>query len=155
MYTELKDKILLTGTSKINYEYTRQDSQPGGRLSCLDHVYMNHPQKVNSLTTHHNTFSDHALVKVNIAAKKVQNEVKFLKIRSLKNFSPATYVENIHNHDKYMETMYEIDTDIIAKNITQILQESANPITPVIRVQLSSKNINPLSMEARQALVLS
>ena len=49
--------------------------------------------------------------------------------------------------------MYDVDTNIIATNITQILQESIDTMAPIRRIQLSSKNTEPLSMSARQALV--
>ena len=36
--------------------------------------------------------------------------------------------------------------------ITQLLQDSLHKIAPVTRIQLTSININPLSLEARKAL---
>ena len=66
MYKLLRETILATGTTEINSEFTREDSQPGGRRSCIDHLYYTHPEKVNSFNTYHDTFSDHMMVELNI-----------------------------------------------------------------------------------------
>ena len=152
LYLELREKILTTGTTKLNTEYTRVDNQPGGRISCLDHVYTNMPQKISSFTTHHNTFSDHSMVEVNKNVKNKITNKKYIKIRSLKNYRPAQFVENVKNHYKYIETMHEVDTNTIARNITQIMQESVSDMAPIRRIQLSAKNVHPISEEAKLAL---
>ena len=152
LYKVLKEKILFTGTTKVNNEYTLQDNKPTGRKSCLDHCYTNVPQKINSYTTHHSTFSDHTLLEVNKAARNIQNEKKYIKIRSLKNYEPQTFKENILNHLLLVETMYEVETNTIANNITEILQQSVNDMAPVVRIQISAKNSKALSPAARQIL---
>ena len=153
MYERLRDKILQVGTSKINQEYTRIDSPPHGRMSCLDHIYYTNPEKVNSIKTIHSTFSDHSMVEMNIKVKKIKTTNKFIKIRSFKDYSIQTFQENIRNHPLYVSTIYEMDTQTITQNLISILQESLAEIAPVKRIQLSSKNTQPLSTTAKEALV--
>ena len=154
LYEILKEKILDGGTVKINSEYTRQDNPPHGRLSCLDHAYTTHPQKISSHTTDHATFSDHATVEINKAVRTIIDTKKFIRIRTMKNFNKNDYIDRIINHHKYITTLHERDTDTIANNITQIIQESATPSAPIKRIQLSSLNKVTLSDKAREALTL-
>ena len=153
LYHILRDQILLKGTTKINTEYTRQEGQLDGRKSCLDHVYSNQPQQICSYQTIHSTFSDHAMVMAIKSAKKIQNEKKYIKIRSLKNYKTQTFIENIRNHHLYVELFYEMEPEIIATGVTRIMQESLEEIAPVKRIQITSRNTQTLSMEAREALV--
>ena len=86
-YHQLRDRILSTGTYKINTDYTRPSDQPGGRNTCIDHVYSMHPEKINSHSTHYSTFSDHAMLEINKRCKKIQNNKKYIKVRSMTNFN--------------------------------------------------------------------
>ena len=139
MYKQLKIKILLTGTTKINTLYTRHEDQPNGRKSCLDQCFSTHPQKINSHTTHYQSFSDHAMLEINKSAKNIQNSRKYIQIRSLKNFKPEEFKDNIRNHQRYISTLHEKYTNIIANNINVILQESLANMAPIKRIQLSEK----------------
>ena len=53
----------------------------------------------------------------------------------MKNFNKEEYTQNILHHQKYITTLYEQDTNLIAENIKNIIQESANPSAPVTRIQ--------------------
>ena len=132
-YKKLRDKILINGTYKINSEYTRVDSQPGGRQACLDHIYSTNPEKINSHHTHHNTFSDHAMLELNKKCKNIKNTKKFIKIRSMKNFDKQKYCENLQNHPDYIEILHERDTDVIVEKLTRMIQDSLRQIAPVIQ----------------------
>ena len=151
-YNKLKEKILMTGTFKLNTEHTRVDHQPGGRATCLDHIYTTNPERISSHHTHQSTFSDHALLELNKKCKKFQNTKNFIKIRSMKNFDRTQYKENLKEHPLFIETLYTKDPDTIAQNITQMIQESLAEMSPVIRIQMSSKNQNPISQTARDAI---
>ena len=138
-YLKLREKILDTGTTKLNTEYTRHDNPPHGRKSCLDHSYTTHPEKITNYSTEHSTFSDHAMLTINKRIKKLKITKKYLKIRSMKNYDRIQFKENIQNHPLYISTLYEGSTQIIAQNITTILQQSLETMAPVVRVQLSEK----------------
>ena len=86
MYMMLKEKILMTGTTKINKLYTRYENQPDGRKSCLDHCFSTHPQKISSHKTHYETFSDHAMLEINKAAKNIQSNRIFFTDKITKKF---------------------------------------------------------------------
>ena len=149
----LRDRILNTGTNKINKEYTRSEIQPGGRTSCLDHIYTTHPEKItNNHNTEHSTFSDHSMVMMNKRIKKLMSQKSYIKIRSMKNFNIPQYRENISNHNLFISTLYEAEPQVISDNITTILQDSLKQMAPVVRIQLSQKKQNPLSTEAIEAL---
>ena len=70
----------------------------------------------------------------------------------MKNFDRAKFRTNIQNHPKYIELLYDRDTDSIADGITTMIQESIEEMSPVIRIQLSEKNTNPLSATAKDLL---
>ena len=152
LYNLLKEKILSHGTVKINSEYTREGDQPAGRKACLDHAYTSNPEKINSHTTYHATISDHSMIEINKNCKNIKNKNNFLKIRSMKIFDRNVFIENIKNHGNFVEILYERDLDIIVEKFTQMLQDSLEPIAPVTRIQLSSKNVCSLSETAREAL---
>ena len=149
----LKEKILSNGTTKINHEYTRHDNPPTGRKSCIDHAYSTHPEKINNIWTEHSTFSDHSMVVVCKRIKKMKITKKYLKIRSMKNYNKTTFKENLQNHHMYISTLYEASPHIISENITTMLQDSLEQMAPVTRIQLSNKNKQTLSIEAKQALL--
>ena len=152
LYDILKETILDGGTAKINNEYTRHDNPPNGRFSCLDHAYTTHPLKISNHKTDHTTFSDHASVEINKAVREIKQSKKFIRIRSMKNFNKNDYTERIVNHHKYILTLHENDPDEIAKNITQIIQDSATQTAPIKRIQLSQQNKVTLSDKARRRL---
>ena len=152
-YNTLKENILDGGTTIVNTEFTRHDNPPHGRKSCLDQVYTTHPLKITHHTTTHSTFSDHALIEIHKAAKDIKDNKQFIRIRTMKNFDKNYYSENIINHFKYITTLYEKDPEIITKNITEIIQESASKTAPIKRIQLSLKNKVTLSESAQNALI--
>ena len=149
----LKEKILQNGTTKINKDFTRQDNIPDRRKSCLDQIFTNKPEKMNNTKTHYSTFSDHAMVEFNKNIKKKTNTKRYIKIRSMKNFNNENSKNNILNHELYISTMYENNTDKIAENITKIIQDSAKPEAPIKKIQISSKNKQHLSNEAKESLI--
>ena len=106
-YKNLRENILNNGTYKINQEFTRQDIQPEGRKTCLDHLYTTNPEKISSFKTHHKSFSDHALLEMNRNGKKIKNTKKFIRICSMKNFDREKFKENLQNHPDYVEILYE------------------------------------------------
>ena len=141
MYKQLKDRILSNGTVKINSEVTHFDNQPGGRDTCLDHMYTTNPEKINSHRTHHKTFSDHSMIELNKRCQKLKNEVKFLKMRSMKNFDGLKFKENLKNHKNFIEVLYHTEPEEIVSGITEMIQDSLQVIAPVKRIQLNSKKM--------------
>ena len=133
LYLMLRERILNTGTTKVNSEYTRSENQPGGRISCLDHIYTNHPEKINNHTTIHSTFSDHSMVILNKRVKKLESQRSYIKIRSMKNMNIPLYKENIENHNLFISTLYEPEPQVISTNITTMLQDSLKTMAPVVR----------------------
>ena len=70
-----------------------------------------------------------------------------------KNYK-MTYQNNILNHSEYIQTFHEKDPNRIAEGIKKIIQESLDPLAPIRRIQLSKKNTNRISDEARELLSL-
>ena len=70
----------------------------------------------------------------------------------MKHFDREVFKENLINHELFIEALFEQDTEKIFQNITKMLQQSMDQMAPVIMVQVSNKNSDPLSQEAREAL---
>ena len=125
----LKEEILQKGSKIINTKPTRNDDTPNQNPSCIDVMITNRPDKI----TYHNSlpgFSDH---KVQIMIRKtteIISQVKYLKTRDYSNYSNLRYRDKILNHYLYLPTLYENDTEIITKNIQEIITNSLNSEAP-------------------------
>ena len=75
-----------------------------------------------------------------------------MKSRNFKNYNRETYVENVRNHYKFLETLYEPKPETIAKNIQQIIANSIDPIAPVQKVQVSSRMNSKISIKSKELL---
>ena len=63
-------------------------------------------------------------------------EENLIIIRNTKNIDLYKLENNIFNNIKYLDTLYEKDTNIIAENIIEIILEEYNKLAP------SNKNKN-------------
>ena len=70
----------------------------------------------------------------------------------MKIFDQNVYRENLRNHIHFIEIMYEKQPQIIVEKLTKMIQDSLQPIAPIKRIQLTGKNISPLSKEAKDSL---
>ena len=48
--------------------------------------------------------------------------------------------------------MYDKDTDNITKDITQMIHDSIDEMAPIIKIQITDKNKNPISQEAKKSI---
>ena len=67
-------------------------------------------------------------------------------------FDRQLYQDEIWNHQLYLQTLHEKDPDIIANNITKILQDRFDSQAPVSIIQISKKKSEQLSTEAQDLL---
>ena len=56
-------------------------------------------------------------------------------MRSYKEFNLTDYKENIINHNLYISTLYEPDTETISTNIQQIIRDSLEPMAKVMKIK--------------------
>ena len=150
----LQDRILDNGFVVINSQQTKEQISPQDKKSCLDLIITNRKDKIINHETISPTFSDHFLLKMKRKTKGIVIPRQYIKTRCFQNFSKATYQENIINHPEYINTFYEKDPNRISEGIQKIIQDSLDPLAPVRRIQLTNKNSNKLSEEARELLAL-
>ena len=97
-------------------------------------------------------FSDHTLQILCRRSKGIQSNQNYIRLRSYKNFKPQEYRNNIINHELYIETLYEGETDKITENLQKIIQDSIEPLAPIKILQVSHKNLPKLSEKVRIAM---
>ena len=112
-----KQRILNKGFTLIGNQPTRTPDNPTSRPPALDLIVTNRLDKVESFHVGIPCFSDHHLQSLTRRTKNLQVTQNRIRIRSFKNFSTQTYRENIRNHTKYIETLYERDPMIITENL--------------------------------------
>ena len=139
MVTELKDKILNNGHTTLNNSNTRSKDNINSKESCLDVMFTNRLDKINSFQSGIPGFSDHTIQIMSRNVKNIQKTQKIIKIRSYKNFSNQIYKDNIKNHPMFIETYYEKDPQKITQNLQQIILNSIDELAPMKNVQLSLK----------------
>ena len=152
MIDAFKNIIFEKGFTLLNKTVTRNFDSPESIASCLDMMIMNQVEKIISHQSGLPAFSDHTMQIMIRATKGVVNNPQFMRIRSFKNFSQGDYKANILNHHKYVETLYEVEPDILTENIQNIMQESLNNLAPIKIVQLSNKNLQKLSCKVRSKM---
>ena len=119
---------------------TRLTNNFTGKQAALDQAWSNKPEKITSVITHCDTFSDHKMVEINRHVKGIVNTRKYIKVRSFKNFNNAEYNDRIVNHSKFIETHYENDVQVITNNIIEIVKDALDATAPVKTIQINSKN---------------
>ena len=154
MVQMLKDKILTKGHIALNSKPTKEPLTPEERPSCIDIIFTNKKDKITNFETKSPTFSNHYLQIVRRSIKNKKNLKNYIKIRTYKNFNKTQFQENIINHPDYIINMHERDPDTISEGIQKIIRESLDPLAPIRRIQITNKNSNKLSEEARELLAL-
>ena len=150
---ELKEKILDTGTVKINHQPTRDRDPATGKDSCIEQAFTNRPDRISSHETISPTFSDNYLVIINRNSNRMEGQRQFRKARSFRNFDKSKFANDIIEHPKYLETLHKKDTEVISENIVQIMQESLDIQAPVKMTQVKQK-LEKLSTESREQIAI-
>ena len=152
MYKTIKSDILDNGNFQINSETTRENENGCPGPACLDVGFTTDPQNITSHQTVYPTFSDHALVIFNRNSHRMEGQRTYRKARSFKNFNHSQFSNDIINHFNYIPNLHEKDPELIATNLTTILQECLDYQTPVTVTLLSKKSAEKLSVESRTLL---
>ena len=145
----LKDKILNNGFTLIGNQPTRTKDRPDSRPAALDLIMTNRRDKVESFEIGLSSFSDHLVQTLTRRTKKIVVTQSRIKIRSFKNYSKQQYRDNIINHFKYIESLYESDPKTITGNIQEIICDSPRETAPLKMIQVDNKNSIKLSEESR------
>ena len=128
-------------------------SNPDQPDSCLDMMITNRKEKIASFQAGLPCFSDHTMQVLIRTCKPIQSTKSFMRTRSFKNFNMQQYKINIKNHHKYIETMYEIESEVITKNIQEIVNDSLQEMSPVKTIQTANKSRTQLSEKVRYMML--
>ena len=120
----------------------------------LDVMVTNMINKIISHETGLPTFSDHSIQTLTRRTKNFHQTNRIVRTRTFKDFSRTQYQEDILNHHKYIETLYEKDVQTITANVQQIISDSLDSQAPVKLKQISAKNQTKLSEQTRTMMVL-
>ena len=152
MVSTLQERIINKGHIVLNSRPTKIPKTNTEKPSCIDLIITNTPELIVNHDTDTDTFSDHAMVTATRRSKPLKALRNMIKIRSYKDFNVTEYRESIINHHLYIETIMEHDTNRIAGNLRQIIQESLDPVAPVRLIQLSNRAQTKLTIKTRQLL---
>ena len=97
----------------------------------LDHIYVNKLNKIKNIQVIDDSFSDHSILSLSRSMTINSVEENLLLIRNLKNIDFYKLENNIFNNSKYLDTLYEKDTNVIAENIIDIILEEYNKLAPL------------------------
>ena len=82
----------------------------------------------------------------------METQRTYCKARSFKDFNHSNCSQDLLNHHLNVQNLYEHDPDIIADNLTAMLQQCLDYQAPVTITQISKKATQNLSVEAREKL---
>ena len=133
----------------LNKTATRNKDSPESKESCLDMMFMNQAEKIISHQSGLPAFSDHTMQVLIRSTKGLISTPNYMRIRTFKDFNQGDYKSNILNHYKYIETLYEVQPEVITHNIQTIMQDSLCNMVPIKILQVSNKNQQKLSTEVR------
>ena len=80
----------------------------------------------------------------------MEDQKQYRKARSYRNYDRTKFSQDIQEHFLYVPNLYEHDTNKIAQNLTDMIQETLDLQTPVKIIQITKKSGQKLSTEARE-----
>ena len=150
----LKERILNQGYTLVGNKPTRSPDNTSSRPAALDLMITNRIYKVENFQVGISSFSDHHVQSLTRRTKDIKITQKRIKIRSFKNYNVQTYKENLKNHHKYVENLYERDPNVITQNLQQMINDSLREIAPIKVIQLDNTNKTKLSEKTRTTLAM-
>ena len=123
MYKSIINNLFSKNMIQIVKNNTRENK-------ILDHIYVNKINKIKNTQVIDDSFSDHSILSVSRSMSISIVEETLLVIRNLKNIDYYKLENNIFNNIKYLETLNQNDTNIIANNIIDIIIEEYNKLAP-------------------------
>ena len=86
----------------------------------LDHIYVNKINKIKNIQVSEDSFSDHSILSISRSMNINDIEETLILVRNFKNIDKYKLENDIFNNNKYIETLNENDSNILAKNIIDI-----------------------------------
>ena len=123
MYISIKNNLFTKNMVQVVKNNTRDDK-------ILDHIYVNKLNKIKHIQVTDDSFSDHSILSISRSMKINSVEENLIVIRNTKNIDLYKLENNIFNNIKYLDTLYEKDTNKIAENIIEIILEEYNKLAP-------------------------
>ena len=138
MYKSIINNLFTKNMIQIVKNNTRENK-------ILDHIYVNKINKIKNTHVIDDSFSDHSILSVSRSMSISKVEETLLIVRNLKNIDYYKLENNIYNNKKYLETLNENDTNIIAENIIEIILEEYNKLAPSKKIKLKNDEKDNIS----------
>ena len=132
MSSMIKDKLIDNGMILINNKETRNKA-------LLDHIYTNKIDKIESINQDDNTTSDHSLLEFSRNMKINKIEETLIETRNFKKIDYEKLNNDIMNNEKYLSTLEEDDTEIIAENIINIINDEMDNQSILRKIKIKEK----------------
>ena len=128
MYTSIKNNLFTKNMVQIVKNNTRDNK-------ILDHIYVNKLNKIKHIQVTDDSFSDHSILCISRSMKINSVKENLILVRNIKNIDFYKLENNIFTNTKYLDTLYEKDTNIIAENLIEIIFEEYNKLAPLKKLK--------------------
>ena len=119
MYKSLKNNLFSKNMVQIVKNNTRENK-------ILDHIYVNKINKIKNIQVIDDSFSDHSILSLSRSMNINSIEENLIIVRNLNKIDKYKLENNIFNNTKYIETLNENDSNILAENIINITLDEFN-----------------------------
>ena len=140
MSTMIKERLLDNGLMMINKKSTRNGS-------ILDHFYTNNIEKIEEIKIEDDTNSDHSMIIVKRRMKINNIEETVIITRKYKDINYDEINENILNNENYNNLLTETDTDVIANQLIQFINNEMDNQSKERKVKIKEKKVNKYTKE--------
>lgn len=140
----MKHNLLDQNMSLMHKNITRVQ---GNNKSCLDITLSNQPYKMKEIKLVEDTTSDHYLTIYDRLMNVNQAEEKYIKSRVYSAIDYEKINENLINSDRYWNIFNEENTDKIAEEIVQIINEELNKQSILKKRKIQNKEKEKYSKE--------
>ena len=140
----MKHNLLDQNMSLMHKNITRVQ---GNNKSCLDITLSNQPYKMKEIKLVEDTTSDHYLTIYDRLMNVNQAEEKYIKSRVYSAIDYEKINENLINSDRYWNIFNEENTDKIAEEIVQIINEELDKQSILKKRKIQNKEKEKYSKE--------
>ena len=146
--------LLTNDLTQTVSEYTRSEIGRGGIVlkSCIDHCYVNSPDKITTNVVHVGD-SDHDAVMIKKASRLPRTRPKVIRKRSYNNFNIETFLNDVHTSDINEAVVAETEIDIAAEVFEKKFSEIINHHAKIKTFQQRRNYLPFLSENTKQTMI--
>lgn len=145
---EVLDNIVPRGFTQCVREDTRFQ---GKQKACLDHIYTNSAQFLETITNKSVTGYDHNMIKTRLRLLTPVYEKKVMEVRNIKNLDPAEFQQEfqLQDHDKFIRAQSVDDmVTVLVDNIVKTLDK----VAPLRKVVINTCHAQYLTKELKEEM---